>query len=247
MDTTPLVSLSLAQAMRLELDVLANNMASASTAGFKGEKILFETHLQRAPAKSERENVNFISHRGSYIDESGGEILPTGNPLDVAVQGGWLTYRAEDGSLAIGRDGRFLMDGNGQLVTASGATVLDVGGAPIALPPGGIDAVKIAKDGTITAADGAVVGRLGLVQMDQVDGLERMSGSLFRLPADAAAPVPALLAEVTQGAIEQSNVKPVLEMTRMMSIQSAYDRAQKIISDDDDLKKNFLQRIGRVA
>lgn len=246
MDTTPLVSLSLAQAMRLELDVLANNMASSSTAGFKGEKILFETHLQRAPAASGREDVNFISHRGSYIDEAGGEIMPTGNPLDVAVQGGWLTYRAEDGSLAIGRDGRFLQDANGQLITASGATVLDAGGAPILLPPGGVDGVKIAKDGTITTGEGAVVGRLGVVEMDQVDGLERMSGALFRLPADAN-PVPALLAEVTQGAIEQSNVKPVLEMTRMMTIQSAYDRAQKIISDDDDLKKNFLQRIGRVA
>jgi len=246
MDTTPLVSLSLAQAMRLELDVLANNMASASTAGFKGEKILFETHLQRAPAGSDRESVNFISHRGSYIDEAGGEMLPTGNPLDVAVQGGWLTYRTEDGSLAIGRDGRFLQDGNGQLVTASGATVLDAGGAPVLLPPGGVDGIKIAKDGTITSGDGAVVGRLGLVEMDQVDGLERMSGALFRLPADVT-PVPALLAEVTQGALEQSNVKPVLEMTRMMTIQSAYDRAQKIINDDDDLKKNFLQRIGRVA
>lgn len=247
MDTTPLVSLSLAQAMRLELDVLANNMASASTAGFKGEKILFETHLQRAPADTAREDVNFISHRGSYIDEAAGDTMPTGNPLDVAVQGGWLTYRAEDGSLAIGRDGRFLLDGNGQLMTASGATVLDVGGAPIALPPGGVDGVKIAKDGTITTGDGAVVGRLGIVEMAEVDGLDRMSGALFRLPPGAAAPVPALLAEVTQGAIEQSNVKPVLEMTRMMTIQSAYDRAQKIINDDDDLKKNFLQRIGRVA
>lgn len=247
MDTTPLASLSLAQAMRLELDLLANNMASASTAGFKGEKILFETQIQRAPADSPREDVNFISYKGSYIDEANGETVPTGNPLDVAVQGGWLTYRAADGSMAIGRDGRFLMDGNGQLTTASGAVVLDTGGAPILLPPGGVDGVKISKDGTVSAGDGTVVGRLGIVQIDQVDGFERMSGALFRLPANAAAPVPALLAEVTQGAIEQSNVKPVLEMTRMMTIQSAYDRAQKIISDDDDLKKNFLQRIGRVA
>jgi flagellar basal-body rod protein FlgF len=248
MDALTSVALSLAQSMRIELDVSASNMANAETSGFKGERVFFESFVQRSQDTEKGEDVHFLSHRGSWIDESVGEVVQTGNMLDVALEGGgWLGYETGDGRIALGRDGRFLVDVDGFLVTARGARVLDEGGAPIALPPEAQAGLAIAGDGTLSIPGGAVIGRLGVFDLPEADGLQRASGAMFVLNPEAGLPAQALSARVVQGAIEKSNIQPVLEMTRMMSLQTAYDRASKLMTDTDELRKNFLQRIGRVA
>jgi flagellar basal-body rod protein FlgF len=248
MDALTSVALSLSQSMRLELDVSAANMANAETAGYKRERVFFESFIQRAQETDKGEDVHFLSHRGSWIDESVGDVMPTGNMLDVALEGGgWLAYETGDGQIALGRDGRFLLDVDGFLVTAAGARVLDEGGAPIALPPEARANLAIAGDGTLSIPGGAVLGRIGVFELPEADGLQRASGAMFLINQEAGLPAEAVDARMIQGSLEKSNVQPILEMTRMMSLQSAYDRASKLMTDTDELRKTFLQRIGRVA
>lgn len=248
MDNSTYVSLSLATAMRNALDVTANNIANANTAGFKGERIVFDSYMLRESGVEESRQTDFLIDQGSYMDPNQGAMTQTGNPLDLALQGdGWFAYET-DGRTAYGRDGRFALDPNGALVTLSGARVLDPGGAPIALPPDVGGDVTISQDGAISTPAGGVVGRVGLFDLPDLQGYERIGSGMFVPPeaGDTARPA-ADGTRVVQGAIEGSNVQPVVEMTRLMAIQQAYDRALKLVSSDDDLTRDMLRRIGGTA
>lgn len=246
MDNSTFVSLSLATAMRREMDVTANNIANANTPGFRGERVLFES-LFLDQGGADQGGTSFVQDTGSYVDTSQGALTKTGNPLDVAIQGnGWMSYQTDTGQTAYGRDGRLTLDGQGNLVTMSGAKVLDAGGSAIALPPDLGGAVTISADGTISAPGQGTLARLGLVDLPDEQGLERIGGGLFAAP-EGRAPVatPSIGSKFVQGAIEGSNVQPIIEMTRMMSIQKAYDRAVKLMGGEDDLRKDALRRLGK--
>jgi flagellar basal-body rod protein FlgF len=247
MDTISHISLSLARAMQVNLETSAANLGNVSTAGFKAEHPAFESLLHTGRPDGTEGSVSFVSLRGGYVDERPGGVVMTGNPTDVAIQGdAWFAYRTPEGQLALGRDGRFLIDQNGTLMTTSGAQVLGLDGGPVAIPPElGAD-LKVGQDGTLAGPDGQAFGRIGLFQLDEADGMRKIEGGLYLVdgPAEEAL-VPAPFGELVQGAVEQSNVQPVLEMTRMMEVNAAYDRANRIINDRNDLQKTFIERIGR--
>ncbi|MGC9370101.1 MAG: flagellar basal-body rod protein FlgF [Paracoccaceae bacterium] len=250
MDNSIYVSLSLATAMRRELDVTANNIANANTAGFKGERVVFDSYLHRETGLDAADDTSFVVDRGSYLDARQGALTHTGNQLDVALQGeGWLSYQTPEGQTAYGRDGRFSLDVQGNLVTLSGARVLDVGGAPIAIPPDLGSEVTISRDGSISAAGRGVIAQIGVFNLSDLQSYERIGNGLFVPPQGRPGepPTPDLNTEVVQGAIESSNVQPVVEMTRMMSIQRAYERAVKLMSGEDDLRRDVLRRLGQTG
>ncbi|SDF34334.1 flagellar hook-basal body complex protein [Limimaricola pyoseonensis] len=248
MDNSTFVSLSLATAMQTALDVSANNIANANTAGFKSEKVVFDSYLHREGSPSERRDTDFLIDRGSFLDESQGALSRTGNPLDLALQGdGWFAYETPEGRTALGRDGRFAIDPEGNLVTLNGARVLDPGGAPIVLPPDlGAGALTVSQDGTISSEANGVMGRVGLFAPGDLQSYERLGAGMLVPPEAAPGGLPPAAREtrLVQGAIETSNVQPVVEMTRMMSIQQAYDRALKLIGEEDNLKRDMLRRLG---
>ncbi|PYE84372.1 flagellar basal-body rod protein FlgF [Pseudoroseicyclus aestuarii] len=246
MDNSTYVSVSLARALQRELDVTANNVANASTAGFKGERVAFDSFVVRGEAR--QAPVSYVIDRGSYIDARPGSLSQTGNPLDLAVQGsGWLAYRTPDGQTAYGRNGQLTLDAQGGLVTAAGAPVLDRGGAPIAIPPDAAGSVSIAADGTISAQGFGPIAQIGLFDLPDLQSYSRIGGGLLLPPEDAQAPLPDMQSSIVQGAIETSNVEPVLEMTRMLAIQKAYDRATTLIQAEDDRQRSMLQRLGDTA
>lgn len=250
MDNSVYVSLSLATAMRRELDVTANNIANANTAGFKGERVVFDSYLHRESGLEDADGTNFVVDRGSYLDTRQGAVTHTGNQLDVALQGGgWFSYQTPEGQTAYGRDGQFSLDVQGNVVTLSGARVLDVGGAPIAIPPDLGGDVTISRDGSITAEGRGVIAQLGVFELPDQQSYERIGNGLFVPPQDRPTQPPAadLNTEVVQGAIETSNVQPVVEMTRMMSIQRAYERAVKLMNGEDDLRRDVLRRLGKTG
>jgi flagellar basal-body rod protein FlgF len=246
MDNGTYVSLSLATAMRNALDVTANNIANANTAGFKGERVVFDSYMLRETGTEDGRETDFLIDQGSFMDPAQGAMSRTGNPLDLALQGdGWFAYET-DGGTAYGRDGRFALSPDGNLVTLNGARVLDPGGAPIALPPDVGGEVTISQDGTISTLAGGVIGRVGLFDLPDAQGYERIGAGMFVPPegaADTARPA-SDATRVVQGAIEASNVQPVVEMTRLMAIQQAYERALKLVSSEDDLTRDMLRRIG---
>ncbi|MGR3569725.1 MAG: flagellar hook-basal body complex protein [Pseudooceanicola nanhaiensis] len=249
MDNTTYVALSQLTALERQLDVTANNLANANSNGFRAERVLFESYLHPDGGTDFSQGTNFVLDKGSYVDQTQGALVLTDNPLDVALNGeGWFGYRTADGGTAYGRDGRFLLDDQGRLMTLAGAQVLDAGGAPIALPPDVAAALDIAEDGTMSTVDGGVIGRLGVFELRDLQSYERIGGGMLVPPQGQAADVvPDTTTRFVQGSVEASNVNAVAEVTRLMQMQQAYQRAVNLVNSDDELTKNLLGRLGRPA
>ncbi|MBO9428644.1 flagellar basal-body rod protein FlgF [Sulfitobacter sp. R18_1] len=247
MDNSAYVALSLSSVTRRSMEVVANNLANSNTAGFKGERAMFEEYLHKQP---EGEDVSFVLDKGSYLDTSQGMLQHTGNPLNVAIEGnGWMAYQDNNGVTMFGRDGRMTLDSQGNLVTLQGKQVLDAGGAPIALPPEAGSDITISKDGMISDAQGNNLAQLGVFDVPDIQGYQRIGGGMFTVPEELGQPnlVPEMNTKLVQGFVEGSNVQPIVELTRMMSIQKSYERASKLSEGHNELRKNVISRLGRPA
>lgn len=247
MDNSTFVSLSRAAALQRSLDVTANNMANANTVGFKAQRADFRTMVETL--QDGQDNTSYVLNRGSYLDGSQGQLTRTENPLDMAISGdGWFAYATPTGQTAYGRDGRFSINQRGDLVTLTGAQVLDEGGAPIAIPAGAGTQLQVASDGTITGPQGATIAKVGLFDVAGIADFKRIGAGMFIAPdGTAAARTPATGSKISQGFVEESNVQPVIEMTRMMDIQRAYEQAMKIMDDENQLRQQTLSKLGNTA
>ncbi|MBK9364194.1 MAG: flagellar basal-body rod protein FlgF [Rubrivivax sp.] len=223
MDRLIYLSMSGAKATLQRQDVLAHNLANASTNGFRAEMAAFRAVPVRGDGASTRAFAleSTIGH-----DMRGGPLQTTGRELDVAMKGNaWLAVQGLDGTEAYTRAGALDVDAEGQLVTAGGRLVLGDGG-PITLPAGA--RVEVAGDGTVNATVGngrpQAVGRLKLVSPEAA--LQRGSDGLFRaadgndLDADPAA-------RVQGGALEGSNVSPVETMVAMIAASRQFEQQMK--------------------
>tara|TARA_R110002049_G_scaffold29972_2_gene101945 strand:- start:35049 stop:35792 length:744 start_codon:yes stop_codon:yes gene_type:complete len=247
MTETSHIGMSLATSLQRQLDITANNIANASTAGYKGEHVVFESLVQK-DAGAGQDPASFVSDSGSYIDTRPGALTQTGNPLDVALHGdGWFSYQTPDGQKSYGRDGSFTLDPDGNLVLLSGAKVLDNGGAPIMLPTQGMGELSISEDGTISGAGSGPLARIGVFDIPEIQSYRRTGAGMLVAPEDAAAPRPAIATQVMQGALEMSNVNPIREMTRLIDVQRAYERTNTLMGNADTLRRDSLKRIGQAV
>lgn len=240
MDNAAYVGLSRQMSLRRELDIIANNVANADTAGFKVEQLLKEEEALR-PAKTFglRRPVDFVVDGEVARDFGQGGFQKTNNPLDIAIEGdGFLSVRTAQGERYT-RDGRLRLDAQNRLVTAAGDPVLAAGGEVVLNPEGG--AATIAPDGSISQGE-LQVGRLDLVRFDERRGLSKTGDNLFSSTAPAQ---PAPDVRVRQGMVEQSNVKPVLEITNLIEVSRAYERVAKMVDQTGDLSRRAIERLGR--
>lgn len=247
MTETSYIGLSLAATLQRQLDITANNIANANTAGYKGEHVLFESYLQK-DVPIGQDAASFVNDSGSYIDTRAGALSQTGNPLDVALNGdGWFGYRTPEGQQAYGRDGSFTLDAQGNLLTTSGATVLNEGGAPIVLPTDGIGELSISEDGSISGIGTGPLDKIGVFQIPDIQSYSRIGSNMMTAPEGAAAPRPAEGTQVVQGALELSNVNPIREMTRLIDVQRAYERTNTLMGNADTLRSDTLRRISQAV
>lgn len=236
MDRMIYVSMSGAKATMQRQDTLANNLANASTVGFRAELQAFRAVPVNGSGASTR--VYALESTPGH-DDSAGPIQVTGRPLDVAMRGNaWLAVQSNDGTEAYTRAGALEVTPEGRIVTASGRTVLGDGG-PIDLPPD--TRIAIATDGTVsaTAANGVStpVGRLKMVTPEAP--LERGDDGLFRaadgeLPADATA-------RLQDGALEGSNVSPVETMVSMIAASRQFEAQMKLMQTAESDEKAAAQ------
>jgi flagellar basal-body rod protein FlgF len=175
-------------------------------------------------------------------DVSQGDLKLTGNTLDAALEGTGYYSVSTTAGVRYTRNGSFQLTTQGQLVTAQGNPVLDDRGNPLTIPqpPGRI---VIAEDGTVTNNDLAV-GKLGVVKFDNQQQLVEESTGLYTA---SATPTPDAETRVHQGVVEGSNVKSVIEMTRMLSVQGAYSDVVQVLSSEDTRLKNAIDKLSRVA
>ena len=232
MDRMIYLSMSGAKASMQRQDTLANNLANASTPGFRAELHAFRAVPVEGSGASTR--VYALESTPGYNDEAG-PITSTGRNLDVAMQGNaWLSVQALDGNEAYTRGGALDITADGTLVTRSGLPVLGDGG-PIQVPPN--TAVSIGGDGTVSTKDvnGRVnaLGRLKLVTPEAK--LDRGVDGLFRGPdGDPLEADPN--ARVQDGALEGSNVSAVDTMVSMIAAARQFEAQMKMLqtAEQDD-------------
>lgn len=224
MDRLIYLSMTGAKATMQRQEVLANNLANASTTGFRAELQAFRAVPVRGDGASTRVFAleSTVGHNGDS-----GVVQSTGRPLDVAMKGNaWLAVQALDGTEAYTRAGALDVDPEGNLVTATGLPVQGDGG-PITVPAGA--AVTIAPDGSVSAAVGnanpQVVGRLKMVTPEAP--LARGTDGLFRGPDGDLPGDP--LARLQDGALEGSNVSAVETMVAMIAAARQFEQQMKAL------------------
>lgn len=241
MDNALMLGLQAQRVLQRRMEVVANNLANVATSGFKADGLVLdeaeatEAHAADAPA-----DIRFARDAALMRDMRQGPISMTGNALDVAIEGdGFFTIEGPNGPLYT-RDGAFALAGDGRLVTGDGRAVLSSGGAPIVLDPQG-ETPSIGRDGVIRVA-GVEAGRIGVASFAAPGALSKVGDNLW----DAQDQAPGEFSGVVlQGAIEGSNVRPVVELTRLIEISRAYQSAARIVSDADDLRRRAIETLGQ--
>ncbi|TIX38612.1 MAG: flagellar basal-body rod protein FlgF, partial [Mesorhizobium sp.] len=165
------VALSSQIALERRLDTIADNVANASTIGFRATGVKFEDVVSGTGPKS----VSFASSGNTYLSTAHGSMTETGNPFDFAIQGdAWFAIETPGGTVMT-RDGRFSMNENGELMSIEGYPVLDGGGAPIQLDPRN-GPPKAGADGSLRQND-QLVGAIGLYNFDPGQNFVRCGNS----------------------------------------------------------------------
>jgi len=241
------------EAQQTRMSTITNNLANASTTGFKRDRAVFADliyqNIVQVGAQSSADTVNPSGlNLGTGVRTiateklfTQGNIVQTGNSLDVAIQGGgFLQIVLPDGSLAYTRDGTLQQDDTGQMVTSMGYA-LDPN---ITLPDDALS-VTIGSDGTVSvlvpgAAAPTVAGNIQMASFINSTGLQAIGNNLYQESAASGSPTtgtPGLdgLGTLIQGSLEGSNVNTVEELVNMIEAQRAYEMNSKAISTADQM------------
>ncbi|TGR30476.1 MULTISPECIES: flagellar basal-body rod protein FlgF [unclassified Mesorhizobium] len=232
------VALSAQMALERRLDTIADNVANASTVGFRATGVKFEDVVSGAGQKS----VSFASSGKTYLSGAHGAMTETGNPFDFAIQGdAWFAIDTPAGTVMT-RDGRFSMNENGELMSVEGHPVLDAGGAPIQLDPRN-GPPKAGADGSLRQNE-QLVGSIGLYNFDPGENFVRYGNSGI-VPARTPEPVTDRSdVGIAQGFVEESNVNPVLEMTRLIMVQRAFENTAAMMRQTDSSTDEAIKTLG---
>ena len=241
MQTNFSVGLSAQIALQRRLETIANNVANATTVGFRAEEVKFETLLSRATL----DPVAFASAGDTYLSRRTGEFVKTDNPFDVAVEGdAWMAIQTPVGRVYT-RDGRTRMTETGELLTLNGHAVLDAGSAPIRLDPNA-GPPRIARDGTITQ-NNRQIGAIGLFQIDDKAALKRFENSGVIPDRPATPALEFVKVGMHQGYTERANVNPVLEITKLIMVQHAFEAVAASLKDTDSAQQEAIRTLGATS
>ncbi len=241
-------------AQQMNVDNIANNLANASTVGFKARRaqfqdLLYQNFVQPGAAAGAQTVVPSGLQIGlgtrtasNEISFAQGDFSATNNPLDMVIQGrGFFQVRRADGSLAYTRAGQFQLNKDGQVVTSNGDTL-----EPAITIPAQAQAVTVATDGTVsytqpgqTASQQA--GQIQLANFANPAGLNSLGQNLFT-PTDASGDPTVGLpggqegsGTLLQGYIEGSNVSVVQEFVNLIVSQRAYEANSKVVKAADEM------------
>ncbi len=261
-------ALSGAMAQSTKLDTIANNLANVNTPAFKRDQQVFQEYLTSFEKMPETTQIprdvasiesfynmqggdkSYVDAKGTFTDFSQGGLKPTGNSLDVAIDGKGFFEVATPGGVRLTRAGNFTLDGNGQLVTKEGHPVLRAA-EPGADPASRV--IRFAGNGAISIADNGDVyegtenlGKLSLVLVNNPDSLQKSGSSLYGFKSN----IPPDIQNVQnpsfkQGFLETSNVNIVQEMTDMISTNRVFESTQKAISAYDQMADKMINVVGK--
>ncbi len=240
----------------MRLDVLSNNLANASTTGFKASEITFDSYMTKPGAEqfplpnssflglygpknvpfpysdpaTNAYSMTYPRASGTQVDMAQGAVNQTGNPLDVAIEGGGFFVLNTPEGRRYTRDGAFSINDRGELVNKNGYQVMGAGGSALTV---GSERVEISPDGTIANAK-SMIGRLMRVDLPTTS-LEQVGGNLYKAPAGQEIPMETVQGGFLQGFLEQSNVNSVRGMTQMIEVNRGFEVYMQMIRALDGL------------
>lgn len=244
MDRLLYVAMSGARETMQAQTVNTQNLANASTTGFRADLQSFQSLPVNGPGYASRV-YGMATDQG--IDTSPGSVMGTGRELDVAINGdGWIAVQGPDGNEAYTRAGNLRVDSLGLLRTGAGRPVMG-NGAPIAIPPA--EKIEIAGDGTISIRPLgqntlAVVDRIKLVNPPSAQ-LQKGADGLVHLKGGDAAEADASV-QLQVGALESSNVNTVEAMVNLIQLARQYETQVKMMAnaEENDRASAQLMRMG---
>ena len=231
MENPSLIVLSQQMALSKQMDVIANNLANVNTPAYRDETLLFTQFLGKASNPGLHGNattVSFVGLGGTLPDTRPGPIEPTSNPMDFALEGrGYFAVNAPDG-VRYTRDGHFTINAQSQIVNSDGYQVLDPQGRPLNVPQGAAN-VAVTSTGALSS-DKGVIGNFQLVRFADDTAMQKVGTDLYQ--TNAPAQQVDSTTTVKQGMLEGSNVQPIVEITKMIQVQRAYQSAQQMITNE---------------
>jgi flagellar basal-body rod protein FlgG len=249
-------------AAQTDVSVVSNNLANASTVGFKKDRAVFEDLLYqninqpggRSSADTELPSGLMLGAGSKVVatqkSHTQGNLLTTENALDMSIQGrGFFEIQQPDGSLAYTRNGQFTLNDQGNIVTPGAGFVLQ----PVITLPEDAQQVTISQDGEVSAqlrgqAEPQVLGQLNLADFINPVGLQPIGQNLYVETAVSGAPiqgVPGLegLGTISQGTLETSNVNVTEELVNLIESQRLYEMNSKVISSVDQMLGQVIQQL----
>jgi flagellar basal-body rod protein FlgF len=223
-----------AVAQSTALDATANNIANATTAGFRGDRVTFQEALGAARSP----DIELVNTGTTRVDSQAGALTTTENPLDLALDGdGYFGVQTPNGPRYT-RAGNFQLDDQRTLVTPDGFAIRGDGGAPITIPADARQ-VAVGLDGTVSA-DGVEVGKLELVRFAPSQ-VKREGGTLFSATGRPSAGDPP---KVRSGMLEASNVNVVRGVVDLVKVSRTYESLMRMIQGYHDVESRAARELG---
>jgi flagellar basal-body rod protein FlgF len=239
MDPLSAIAASGLRARMESLELLANNVANASTGGYKADREFYS--LYAAPEAEGATTMPLIEK--PWIDMSQGLVHETGNPLDLALTGkGFFAVDGPTGPLYT-RNGNFRLAADGKLITADGYTVRGTG-APFRLDPS--RSIDIAADGTIRQ-NGLVTGKLEVVDFTSTAGLAKQGSNYLRIGDPTVKPSAPTGAAIEQGRLEASNTGSAESAVRLVNVMRQFEMLQKAAQLGADMNRQAIEQVARVG
>ena len=241
-------------AQELNVQVISNNIANMRTTGYKKQRAAFQDliydHVRRVGAQASDQGTILpvgvdigggVKTVGTPRLMSQGTLSPTGNDLDVAIRGeGFFKIQVPDGTYAYTRDGSFMMDAQGRVVTAQGNPV-----QPTITIPQNSSGLTINSTGQVSvtlagATASTILGQISLTQFINKAGLQPSGDNLFTETPASGAPQDGIagangLGDMQQSNLEQTNVEVVTEISDLIAAQRAYEMNAKVVSAADQM------------
>ncbi len=224
------------------LDLLANNLANTETGGYKADREFYSIYTSAESSADSNKNLTTVPViQKQWTDLTPGDLRPTSNPLDLAVNGDGLFAVQTARGTRYTRNGNFHISPSGILSSADGSAVQSKTGVPIALNQA--LPVDVLPDGTVQQA-GNPVGQILMASFDP--GSLAKEGANYFIAAQGAISKPAT-GTVVQGKLEQSNVGVAESAVRLVSITRQYEMLQKAASIGNDLSRKAIEEVARVV
>jgi flagellar basal-body rod protein FlgF len=242
MDNSLLVSLSHQMAAYQSMDVIANNIANVSTSGYRREEQTFRQYIAQLPPTEgdtgASQTLSFVQDGGIVRDMSEGPMRKTGATYDLALHGkGFFVVQTPNGERYT-RNGHFSLDTAGQIVDDAGDPLQGDGGA-ITINTDDGD-IHIGADGTLSGKNGQVA-KLRVASFANEAALAKEGASLY---SATETPTTAANAEIRQGTLEESNVQPVVEISKMVEVMRAYQATATMTQSQEDLLRQAIDKLG---